>query len=79
MGDFSAIAGGIYNGRRWPSSMIVGGENNAASGDFSFASGRYAQAVHDGAFVWADPQAGLYASTLPNQFSVRGKAVPFLM
>ena len=38
----------------------------------SFAAGYSAQALHDGAFVWADDsQYASFSSTTTNQFSVR--------
>jgi hypothetical protein len=50
---------------------IPGGYNNQAAGAFSFAAGQNAQALHAGAFVWADSGFGNFASTAANQFSVR--------
>jgi hypothetical protein len=51
--------------------MIPGGYGNFAGGWLSFAAGNQARANHDGAFVWADNQSTNFASTAPNQFSVR--------
>jgi hypothetical protein len=50
---------------------VPGGVNNLASGDYSFAAGNGAQAVNDGAFVWADDSGASFASTADNQFAVR--------
>jgi hypothetical protein len=52
-------------------SVIPGGMLNNASGDYSFAAGTAANAIHKGAFVWADSQSGLFNSTANNQFNVR--------
>jgi len=49
----------------------IGGAANTASGDYGFAAGSRAQALHSGAWVWSDPSAGNFASTGPNQFLVR--------
>ena len=53
------------------SAVVPGGAGNTANGDFSFAAGRRAQALHDGAFVLADSQDTPFSSTTTNQFSVR--------
>lgn len=42
-----------------------------ASGNYSFAAGRQAQAIHNGAFVWADNNAIDFPSTALDQFRVR--------
>ena len=52
---------------------IPGGQQNMAAGSFSFAAGQQAQALHQGAFVWADSQSGPFASTAVDQFSVRAE------
>jgi len=51
-------------------SIALGRDNQAAQA-FSFAAGRRARANHTGAFVWADSQNTDFASSTPNQFSVR--------
>jgi hypothetical protein len=50
---------------------VVGGANNDADGAFSLAGGRLAEALHDGAMVWADSSPAFFQSTADNQFSVR--------
>lgn len=47
------------------------GRETIASGDYSIAMGRTAYAIHDGTFVWADNQTGIFNSTATNQFSIR--------
>jgi hypothetical protein len=42
-----------------------------ASNTLSFALGNRAQAVHDGAFVWADMESAAFSSTTANQFRLR--------
>jgi hypothetical protein len=59
--------------------MIPGGNNNTASGNYSFAAGFRAKTqtadptpvVHDGAFVWADASDFDFNSTAANQFAAR--------
>jgi hypothetical protein len=51
--------------------MIPGGAFNYAGGQYSFAAGRQAQALHQGAFVWADSQNQPFPSTAANQFNIR--------
>ena len=88
-GEYSTISGGNLNRARGYGSTVVGGgsnqadgvhaivsggNNNSANGDRSFAGGYNAEALHDGAFVWAgydvlnDPP---FASTAPRQFLIR--------
>ena len=50
---------------------MPGGYDNVASGNYSFAAGYEARALHVGAFVWADLEGGLFASTNDNSFNVR--------
>ncbi len=47
------------------------GYETVASGEYSIAMGRTAYAIHDGTFVWADNQTGIFNSTTTNQFSIR--------
>jgi trimeric autotransporter adhesin len=70
-GEYSTIAGGTNNISSGYASHIPGGELNRATGSHSFAAGRAAEALHDGAFVWADATIGPFSSTGPNQFNVR--------
>ncbi|MCH7526859.1 MAG: hypothetical protein IID39_05435, partial [Planctomycetes bacterium] len=50
---------------------VPGGFANSAAGDFSFAGGRRAKALHLGSFVWGDSTAADFASTANDQFRVR--------
>jgi hypothetical protein len=76
---FATVGGGQDNTASGFYSTIGGGSDNTASGRFSFAAGLWAQANHDGTFVWAgcgdhcaDPSnADPLASTVANQFLVR--------
>ena len=85
-GDYSTVAGGQLNSALNTSATVSGGQQNVASGymavipggmlnnasgDYSFAAGTAANAIHKGAFVWADSQSGLFNSTANNQFDVR--------
>jgi hypothetical protein len=49
---------------------VPGGRDNVAEGAHSFAAGRQAEALTDGAFVWADATSGSVTSTSANQFIV---------
>ena len=51
--------------------VIPGGYANRVEGDYGFAAGRRAKALHDGAFVWGDSTNADIASTAANQFIVR--------
>ncbi len=70
-GSRAAVSGGHLNVASGDFSAVPGGENNTAQGDHSFAAGRRAKANDNGAFVWADSQNYDFASTLPDEFSVR--------
>lgn len=49
---------------------VPGGNQNRAEGATSFAAGRRAQALHDGAFVWADDTNDDFPSTAEDEFAV---------
>jgi len=70
-GGSATVAGGAHNTAAGIQSFVAGAEN-FAGGAQSFALGYYANANHDGAFVWGD-SSGVSAvnSTAPNQFIVR--------
>ncbi len=70
-GDTSVVSGGTGNVTLGECSMVPGGSLNRAVGHNSLAAGRQAEALDDGCFVWADRSAGVFNSTLPNQFLVR--------
>ena len=74
----AVIGGGGYDGVTYSgnnasgaAATIPGGLANSAAGNYSFAAGNQAQAMHTGAFVWADTEGTTFASTSNNQFSVR--------
>ncbi len=70
--DSSVIGGGANNVITTANEAVIpGGLANRAEGDYSFAAGRRAQALHDGAFVWGDNTDANIASSGPNQFIVR--------
>jgi hypothetical protein len=71
-GNGGTVAGGNSNNASGENSMIPGGESNTASGYSSFAAGYYANAAHDGTFVWSDHSTHIpFSSTAPNQFLIR--------
>jgi hypothetical protein len=67
----ATIGGGAFNIASGFRATVPGGNNNTAQGDYSFAAGNLAQALHPGSFVWADSQNAVFASTGPDQFLVR--------
>ena len=76
-GDFATIAGGggsftsdsnVANGL---CAAVPGGTRNWANGNYSVASGRRAQALHGGTFVWGDSTDADFSSTTANQFIIR--------
>jgi hypothetical protein len=73
-GAGAAIGGGSFNTASGIAAAIPGGDSNTALGDWSFAAGNFAQANHNGAFVWSDTDPvnnWPFASTAVNQFSAR--------
>jgi hypothetical protein len=71
--DFDTVSGGRGNHAIGGSSTVPGGDQNIASGGYSFAAGRQAQALNEGAFVWADSQFGAFSSTANDQFLIRAQ------
>jgi hypothetical protein len=69
----ATIGGGAQNIASGVDSTIPGGLLNTAQADYSFAAGYYAQAMHQGSFVWADSQGTPFSSTANDQFSVRAQ------
>jgi hypothetical protein len=69
----AAVGGGYGNNASGSRATVPGGELNTASGHTSFAAGRRAQAVHVGAFVWADNQDADFNSTGANDFILRAQ------
>jgi hypothetical protein len=66
----SFITGGESNTNSGPTSGILGGYRNQTAGSFSLAAGHYAQALHDGCFVWSDSVNTGVKSTAANQFVI---------
>lgn len=69
--DHATVGGGRQNTASGEAATVPGGEGNRAQGAYSFAAGHNAQALHDGAFVWADSGGSAFASTAADQFMVR--------
>jgi hypothetical protein len=67
------VAGGYTNVVSGTAATVPGGAGNTAAGDYSFAAGWGAQAMHDGTFVWADSQGSTFTSTGDDQFLVRAR------
>jgi hypothetical protein len=72
-GNFASVAGGAYNYAALAYSTVPGGFKNIAGGLYSFAAGQQAQAMNSGAFVWADSQNAVFASTASDQFLLRAQ------
>lgn len=69
---FAFIGGGFQNTTAGRAATVPGGEYNIAAGSNSFAAGLRAQALHDGAFVWADASTNTpFASSNANEFAIR--------
>jgi hypothetical protein len=71
--SYAAIGGGNRNmiSNYANFATIPGGFQNTAAGVGSFAAGSNATAVHNGSFVWSDNTGVDFASSAPNDFSVR--------
>ncbi|HTY86704.1 MAG TPA: tail fiber domain-containing protein [Candidatus Acidoferrum sp.] len=69
----AAIGGGLFNTNGGFAATVPGGYLNLASGNYSFAAGNSAQALHNGAFVWADSLGVPFSSTTANQFLLRAR------
>jgi trimeric autotransporter adhesin len=67
----ATVSGGVGNTASGFASIVPGGAQNAAGGNYSLAAGRRAKVNHHGAFVWADSNGFDFTSTAPNQFNVR--------
>ena len=70
-GQYSSVGGGRGNEATGFCATVPGGRDNQAVGEISLAAGRSARALHDGAFVWADSQSAVFASTADDQFLIR--------
>ncbi len=70
-GAESTVSGGYNNSATGTDATVPGGEANTASGTRSFAAGTFAQASHDGSFVWADYNFFNYSSSFANGFFAR--------
>jgi hypothetical protein len=71
IGDASTVAGGLWSYAIGFASTVPGGHRNTATGNYSFAAGLFANAIHNGSFVWGDSNFGAVNSTAENQFVVR--------
>jgi len=74
----ATIGGGYQNYAYGPYATVPGGEYNVASAEYSFAAGQQAQAVHAGAFVWADAQNSVFTSAGINTFNIRASGGVYL-
>jgi trimeric autotransporter adhesin len=74
----ATVGGGANNTASGEDAVVPGGAGNTASGIASFAGGSFANAKHNGSFVWADLQPltadfqpRTFSSVTSNQFAVR--------
>ncbi len=72
-GGYAAAVPGGDNNVATGTAAIASGDHTTASGEYSFAAGHDAQATNDGAFVWADSQNTVFASTTNDSFNVRAQ------
>jgi hypothetical protein len=70
-GGNATVGGGTFNTASGGYATIPGGLSNSATMSYTLASGRRANAVNDGAFVWADSTDADFDSTANDQFLVR--------
>lgn len=84
LGQLSFVGGGTANLASGAGAFVAGGVGNVAGGNFSmatgegsramglhsFAAGEFANALHDGTFVWSDRGIAT-ESTAPDQFLVQ--------
>ena len=71
-GQLSTVGGGYRNVASGQGATVGGGGGNIASGNWSAVPGGFrGQAIHAGAFVWADVNLADFASEANNQFRVR--------
>ncbi|MBU0641375.1 MAG: tail fiber domain-containing protein [Planctomycetes bacterium] len=72
-GQYATVCGGDGNTASAQGSMALGGVDCLASGLRSLAAGSYAQAEHEGSFVWGDRYGAVVASTAANKWTVRSR------
>jgi hypothetical protein len=70
-GHAATVGGGYHNTASGSGATVPGGRLNTAQGDYSLAAGYRAEALHEGAFVWADSTNAVLASTAGDTFLVR--------
>jgi hypothetical protein len=68
---YATVGGGHKNTAAAWGATVPGGEQDSAVGNFSFAAGYRAKALHAGSFVWADSTDADFYSTGDNSFNVR--------
>ena len=71
-GIASVVAGGSGNRATAKGAAVAGGYLNYAMGEYSFAGGLRAQAIHNGSFVWSDSlhTNTSFASITSNEFAI---------
>jgi trimeric autotransporter adhesin len=69
-GDYATVGGGSGSIASGEFATVPGGSDNLAQGNYSLAAGNSAQALHQGAFVWADSSGPGFPSVRNDQFRV---------
>ena len=71
-GYAATVGGGAFDQATNVFATVPGGFGNVAGGQYSFAAGQQAQALHPGSFVWADTTSFTpFSSTANDQFLIR--------
>lgn len=70
-GSAGFIGGGVQNTVSGNCGVVMGGLSNCVLGEYGLAGGYGAQALHGGAWVWADAQGEPFASIVSNEFAIR--------
>ncbi|MFO1311186.1 MAG: hypothetical protein U1F41_03880 [Burkholderiales bacterium] len=68
-GTYGTVGGGIFNTASGGAATVPGGGLNVASGLYSFAAGRRAKALADGAFILSDSTDADFTGSTPNVFA----------
>jgi hypothetical protein len=69
----ATVGGGSDNTASGFASTVPGGHQNRAQAAYTLAAGRRANAVHEGAYVWADSTDTDFPSSAVNEFAVRAR------
>ena len=71
----ATVGGGSNNTASATGATVAGGVENVASGEYSFAVGHKAQALHENTFVWSASGSNTFSSTDSDQFLINSGKV----